>query len=26
LSYSASVGKGWMQKLYSGLGSEHLAF
>jgi hypothetical protein len=26
LSYSASVGKGWMQRLYSGLGSKNLAF
>jgi hypothetical protein len=26
LSYSASVGKGWMQRLYSGLGYKHLAF
>jgi hypothetical protein len=26
LSYSASVGKVWMQRLYSGLGYEHLAF
>jgi hypothetical protein len=26
LSYSASVGKRWMQRLYSGLGSKHLAF
>jgi hypothetical protein len=26
LSYSASVGKVWMQRLYSGLGYKHLAF
>jgi hypothetical protein len=26
LSYSASVGKGWMQRFYSGLGYKHLAF
>jgi hypothetical protein len=26
LSYSASVGEVWMQRLYSGLGLEHLAF
>jgi hypothetical protein len=26
LSYSTSVGKIWMQRLYSGLGYKHLAF